>query len=78
MARLVRIAQSRFIKALEINNRICSYESAYKDYYKIATVVQYEKGWYWVHKRRVRASELEKMTERLLVLAHVQSLEESL
>lgn len=74
LLRRARTEQSRFVKILEIEHRCRAYEDAYKDYYKVTCKVKYENGWYWVHHRRVRASELEQLTNNLLVLQHAREL----
>lgn len=76
LLRKARTEESRFVKILEIEGRIRAYEQAHKDYYKVIHTVNYENGWYWVHNKRVRASELERMTNQLLVLQHERYLQE--
>lgn len=71
-----RTEQSRFVKILEIEAAIKAYEGAYRDYYKTNCNVKYLNGWYWVGNKRVRRSDLEMMTNMLLVNQHERELQE--
>lgn len=69
-----RTEESRFVKILEIEARMRAYETAYMDYYNRPCKIRYCKGWYWVHNRKVRASRLQELTQRLYALKHEQNL----
>lgn len=81
LMRQARTKDAQFVKIQEIEHRMAAYENAYKDLYEVKYKVSYKSGWYWVHGRKVRAEELERMTTHLAALLHERELnapEESL
>ena len=65
LLRKARSVDARAEKIAECLARADRYEAAYYALYGYKCNVRYVNGWYWVHHRKYRASELDKRTERL-------------
>ncbi len=72
LQRKIRSDGQRVVKMQEILARCQRHEQAYHALYERKCNVLYSKGWYWAHKTRYRADELDKLTRWLEVTKHMQ------
>ena len=61
-------------KLLEIDALMKSYEDAYHELTGLITCVEYRKGWYWLHNRAMRQSDIVKQTQLILAKIYAQGL----